>query len=181
MDEEILHCKFVLGNNYFRYRCAAVIISEDKVLLSTKDRGFTYAAVNGAVRMGESSDKAVVREAEEITGMKLETVRPLCIVENFFSGGGSLTGLECHELETYYLLRPAERLKSFDSFNAATGEGMARLCWLPLSDLDNYEICPDVLKKLVKDPSHGFDIFINDRINERTYFVNEQDSKNDIR
>lgn len=84
----------------------------------------------------------------EETGLELEIEHPLCIIENFFDGDGTLDGLDCHTVEIYYLMKPA--VKTDIASRSVTGGNMPvaeKMHWLPIDRLDDYDIRPKIVKK----------------------------------
>lgn len=58
--------------------------------------------------------------------------------ENFFSKNhGSLSGLDCHEIYFYFLMKPrgTQKLNS----NSTSDGVKEEMCWLPISKLDKYK------------------------------------------
>lgn len=158
-------CCFCSGKDWFRYRVGAIIISGEYALFAYSERDKYYYSVGGGVHVGEHSCDAVLRETMEETGMKLEIERPLCIVENFFFGtDGALNGLNCHALEFYYLMKPAE--KSEINVRSITADGVSeKMCWLPVSRLEEYDIRPKIAVRLASAPPKEFSFFVNEQRN----------------
>lgn len=156
-------CCFRSGNDWFRYRVGAIIISGEYALFAYSERDKFYYSVGGGVHVGEHSRDAVLRETMEETGMKLEIERPLCIVENFFFGTeAALNGLNCHALEFYYLMKPAERAEI--NVRSFTGDGvLEKMRWLPKACLDEYDIRPKIAVRLAKEPPKEFSVFVNEQ------------------
>lgn len=155
-------CCFCVGQDWFRYRVGAIIVAEGHVLLSYGEEVKHYYTVGGGVHVGETSRQAVIREVQEETGAEFEIERPLCFIENFFTGkGGSLEGLDCHTLELYYLMKPKAR-QEYDVGSINTGGESEKMRWLPIDKLDDYDIRPALIKDLVRNlPDHVVHI-IND-------------------
>ncbi|MGN0638850.1 MAG: NUDIX hydrolase [Huintestinicola sp.] len=155
-------CCFRSGNDWFRYRVGAIIISGEYALFAYGGEDYFYS-VGGGVHIGEYSENAVLRETMEETGLELEIERPLCIVENFFIGmDGSIKGLDCHTLEFYYLMKPAEKVEI--NVKSITGDGVSeKMCWLPISRLEEYDIRPKIAVRLAMEPPERFEIFVNEQ------------------
>lgn len=138
-----MDCQLLTDNKKFRYRAAAIIIEDGNILFAKNENDSYYYTVGGAVKIGESTEDAVVREVLEETGVAYEIERLAFIHENFFEGdGGTLKkGLKCHELCFYYLMKPkgTKELKS----NSSTTSGVREfMCWLPIEKLETYEAHP---------------------------------------
>ena len=138
-------CGFIKENNWFRYRAAAIIVENDCVLLACNEKDDYLYSVGGGVHHGETAAAAVVREVFEETGVRYEIDRLAVIHENFFDeNGGSLKGLNCHEISFYFLMKPrgTQELNS----NSITQGVKEKMCWIPIRDLGNYKAFPAFLK-----------------------------------
>lgn len=95
--------------------------------------------------MGETAEDAAVREVYEETGVKYEVDRLAVIHENFFHGdGGTLDGLDCHEVSFYFLMKPrgTQELNS----NSTVFGVKEEMHWIPIKDLDKYKAFPSFMK-----------------------------------
>lgn len=138
-------CCMIRGENWFRYRAAAIIIEQDCILLASNEKADYFYSVGGGVHMGESAECAVVREVYEETGIRYEVDRLAFIHENFFDGDGSIEGLKCHEVTFYFLMKPrgTQALKS----NSYCMEGKEFMNWIPLGELKNYKAYPTFFRE----------------------------------
>ena len=146
MEQEInLDCCFTKDNNWFRYRAAAIIIENGCILLANNETSNYYYSVGGGVHLGETAEKAVLREVYEETGIKYEIERLAFIHENFFTNGGMFEGLLCHEIAFYFLMKSKgnQELKS----NSYCPEGKEFMNWIPISELNNIEAYPSFFKE----------------------------------
>ncbi|MFT4110974.1 NUDIX hydrolase [Propionicimonas sp.] len=100
-------CTFDEDGRWFRYRAAAVILHEGRVLMARNEVEPYFYSIGGGVRHGETAQDAVRREVREETGVDMEVDRLAFIHENFFAGDStaSLRGRECHELAFYFVMR----------------------------------------------------------------------------
>ena len=100
--------------------------------------------------MGERAEDAVLREVFEETGIHYEIDRLAVIHENFFNeGSGSLSGLDCHEIAFYYLMKPTG-VKEFKNVSLTSGGAVERLAWLPISDYESYRAFPSFLGEYLR-------------------------------
>ena len=113
--------------------------------------------------MGERSEEAVLREVFEETGDNFIIERPLCLVENFFRGDGALEGLDCHTVELYYLMKPVGK-KEYTTVSITSGGGSEKMRRLPIDRLDEYDIRPAIVKKLIENMPMEFTVLTNDSI-----------------
>ena len=141
----MIDCGFTKDNKWFRYRAAAIIIENDCVLFAGNEVEDYYYSIGGGVHHGETAEDAVLREVYEETGVNYEIDRLAVIHENFFiENNGSLSGLNCHEICLYFLMKPKgnQELNS-KSYTQGYKEEMH---WIPIKDLDKYKAFPSFLK-----------------------------------
>ena len=148
-------CCFTSGNNWFRYRAAGIIVENDEVLFVTSKSLDYFYTVGGGVHMGESSEDCVKREVFEEIGVHYEVDHLAVVVENFFSGNfGTLVGKDCHCLEFYYLMKPRGSKETYGkSINADNEEEI--FTWLPVKEIQNYNVKPSFLKDRLDEIIHG--------------------------
>ncbi len=136
-----LDCGFARDSSWFRLRAAAVIIEDGCVLMVGNDTVDYLYTVGGAVHLGETAEKAVVREVREETGIEYEVERLIFIHENFFRGQmGVLADLQCHEVAFYFLMKPrgTQELES-DSYGL---DGKEFMQWVPLAEFTRHKAYP---------------------------------------
>lgn len=154
-------CCFCVGNDWFRYRVGAIIISDGYALFSYGEKCGYYYTVGGGVHIGERAEEAILREVREETGEDFLIERPLCLIENFFNGDGALDGFDCHTVELYYLMKPIIK-KEYNVISITTGGDREKMCWLPIEKLDEYDIRPTIAKKLLMEMPKEFKVLVND-------------------
>lgn len=139
-------CGIVSDGRKFRYRAAAIIIEDDRMLLLENDRdGYLYT-VGGAVRIGETAEEAVMRECREEIGVDYEPERLTVIQEEFFEepdGSGGV--ISSHELGFFFLMHPRGTSKGILSESDTEGI-VERTRWIPLDELDGHTVVPSFLK-----------------------------------
>ena len=154
-------CGFTKDNKWFRYRAAAIIVEEGCVLFAGNEIDDYYYSIGGGVHMGETAEDAVRREVLEETGVPYEVDRLAVIHENFFDeSGGSLKGMDCHELSFYFLMKPrgTKELHS-DSHTQGVKENMY---WIPIEELDRYKAYPTFLKDFLSREHSGIEHIVTD-------------------
>ena len=141
-----LDCGFTRGNQWFRYRAAAIIVENDCVLCAGNEKADYFYSVGGGVHVGETAEDAVKREVLEETGVAYEVDRLAVIHENFFREGA----LNCHEVAFYFRMRPrgTQELNS-NSFTQGVREEMH---WIPIAELDRHRVYPVFLKEVIGHP-----------------------------
>lgn len=135
-----MDCGFTKDGGWFRYRAAAIIIENGCVLFAKNELDDYYYSIGGGVHLGEKAEDAVLREVFEETGVNYQVDRLAFIHENFFDGTGTLSGLKCHEIAFYFLMksRGTQELNS-NSFTQGVQEFMH---WLPIDRLKDYTAYP---------------------------------------
>ena len=154
-------CCFCKDNDWFRYRVGAIIIADGEALFSYGEEAGYYYTIGGGVHIGERAEDAVLREVYEETGGDFVIERPLCLVENFFKGDGMLEDLDCHTIELYFLMKPEEK-REYDVGSVNTGGEREKMCWLPIDKIDEYDVRPVLIKKLLKELPKNFSHYVND-------------------
>jgi ADP-ribose pyrophosphatase len=146
-------CFIITDDHYFRYRTGAIIVRDGKMLFVQNYLSDYYYMLGGAVHLGETSQDCIEREVFEETGIPCKAVRCAIICENFFNGDRldeRISGKLCHVMEFYYLMEaPAE-----SAFSTET-DTSEKLVWLPLDELDKYDVRPIMLKKYLKEAIAG--------------------------
>ena len=155
-------CGFTKGNNWFRYRAAAIIIEDGCILFIGNDRDDYLYSVGGGVHMNETTEDAVVREVFEEVGMKYEIDRLAVIHENFWDGSGTWNmGLKCHEVAFYYLMKPNGIKVQHNNSYTSLGDKEI-LHWIPIEKLSEYKFFPSfLLEYLQKKPNEVLHIVTN--------------------
>ena len=155
-------CGFTKENNWFRYRAAAIIVEDDCILLAGNDKEDYFYSVGGGVHMNETATDAVVREVLEETGVRYEIDRLAVIHENFWDGKGAYdTGLHCHEIALYYLMKP-RGTKELCSDSHTRFTDRETMHWIPIAELDKHKHFPTFLKEYLQDPPKGIVHIVTD-------------------
>lgn len=86
-------------------RVGAIIEKDGKLLMVAGARGYDYS-VGGRICFGETAEQAILREAEEETGVRLEIERLGFVEENFFYGDSDWNrGKLIYELSFYFYMK----------------------------------------------------------------------------
>lgn len=66
-----------------REGCRAIILKDNKVLLSWEERKNVYMSPGGGVEDGESLEECVIRELQEEAGYKVKVIKPFLKVNEY--------------------------------------------------------------------------------------------------
>lgn len=143
-------CGFTRGQDWFRYRAAAIIVEDGCVLLVGNEKEDYLYSVGGGVHTGEHSEDAVQREVFEETGVHYEIDRLAVIHESFWYGKGAYdTGLNCHEIAFYYLMKP-RGTRELDSNSYTRFTDKESMHWIPIEELGKHKHFPLFLEEYLK-------------------------------
>lgn len=157
-------CCFSVGDNWFRYRAAAIIIEDDSFLAVKSETSENYYSVGGGVHMNEKAEECVIREVKEETGVDYEIDRLAVICENFFTEKAlGYDKLKCHVIEFYYLMKSRGK-KDAHCETYGWDNAKETLHWIPLSELPNVDIRPGFLQTCIPEilESKGVIHIVND-------------------
>ena len=131
-----------VGAGVLIHRCGYLVVRDEKLLTLYVPDEDIYFIPGGRVNCGTCTQKTVVREVEEETGIiiKEEDTELAAIIEYFFTRERS--GSKCHEIAMYYRATLAE-----DAVIPENELDGARFpfVWIPLKDMKDYNIKPAFL------------------------------------
>ena len=141
-------------------RVGAIIIKDNKVLMVKNQRDDYYYSVGGRIKIGETSEKAIIREVYEELGVKLPIDRLGFISENYFYGDmGDNIGREIYEICFYYYMKTPSDFEPHGE--SVTSDGLAETFeWIPF-DTDK-TIYPVFFKTELADPCKNIKHIITD-------------------
>lgn len=141
----------------FNYRVAGVAFRDDEVLLHKSEPDDFWTLPGGRVEMGESSEAALKRELQEELAVKVEVMRMVLVVENFFE----YEHLAYHEVGFYYqmsLPNDCLAMTAHERFRGWEGNVVLEFQWFKLSELHLIRLLPrflvESLQSLPCDPVH---------------------------
>lgn len=138
-------------NRKFNYRVGAIILSNDKskVLLHTIAGFGFYLLPGGRVEWMETTEDAIKRELAEELGLTDISPKMRLHLEDFFEFGG----VEYHEISNNFVVELTEKHKDLEMLTDFYGlEGEKYIYkWVPISELENYIVKPELLKQTIKD------------------------------
>lgn len=119
-----------VGDGILNVRVGAIIIKDNKILMVGNEHADYLYSVGGRVKMGETAEKAVVREVYEETGIKMEVERLGFVHENFFVGDtGRAKDKMVYEISFYFYMKVPENFEPVcNSF--CEGGSKEQLMWV---------------------------------------------------
>lgn len=130
----------------FNYRVSGVVIKDNKILLNRLKNDDFWTFVGGKVAFGENSEKAIVREYFEETGVNIKVERLAACVENFFI----FNSKRWHEILFFYVLKDDnEELDIFEGEREIKDNSDGIYKWFDLSELDRVKIQPECSQQII--------------------------------
>lgn len=154
--------ELIINNQKFKYRVNGIIIHDNKLLALKMKNNISYCLPGGHVELGESSQKAILREMLEETQTKVSIDKTFSVVENFYTDKNSL---KTHEISFYYLVKPEnfDKIK-FDNYSVNEldkGEEKQHYFeWLNISSLENVDFRPAFIKNKLISGNYDFEHII---------------------
>jgi len=124
----------------FRLRAGGIFLKDGKLLVVREENGDCLIP-GGRVRLGETAEEAVLREAEEEVGISASILRPLFLNQGFFTAPD---GRRQHELCFFFLMDGAEPWEGETVRHS--GGRTYRLLWISLDELGNVPLRPRFLR-----------------------------------
>lgn len=148
----------------FKLRASAIFINNNRLLVD-KYGEESYCLPGGYVEIGEDTEKAVVRELKEETRLDFEIIKFGGIIENFFT---NIRNQKTHGIDFYYFVKlkaDAERIEKLNMNyieDDKNGKVEHHYSWLPLNDIKNYNILPNIIKSNLSLEKEIFHYIINE-------------------
>jgi 8-oxo-dGTP pyrophosphatase MutT (NUDIX family) len=154
--------RFQDSQGVFQFRCVAVILHADRVLLHKAEADDFWTLPGGRVEFFEFVQDTLVRELKEELDCTANVVRPLWFVENFFTYHTQ----DCHEISYYFLVNITDDviLAQESEFCGIEVDCKLIFKWFDLQDLANLSLYPVFLKsELLNLPSGLTSVHIDER------------------
>ena len=138
---------FITAGKKFNYRVCAIIISNEKILAMHDERSPYYYLPGGRVEMGETAERAIIREVQEELNIIPKIVRPLWLNQAFFKE--DVDKLNYHELCIYFLMdiSDTDLLSRGEKFTSKEGKRIHTFEWLEFERLKDEYFYPLFLKE----------------------------------
>lgn len=154
--------EFKTENQKFKYRVNGLIIRDGKLLTLLMKNKTSYCLPGGHVELGEDSRSAVIREMQEEINTAVVIDKELAIVENFYTDKNHF---DTHEISYYYTVIPNDwsQIPSVDYTKTENDKGEWKehhFVWLPLKEIDTYDLRPSYLKEKLLRNHYDFEHLI---------------------
>lgn len=136
---------FQKGNSQFNFRSIALLIEDDHILIQKDMKDDFWALPGGRVEFFENSGDTVVREILEELGWKVQVVRPIWFIENFFQIGKT----NFHEVSTIYLMKILDYNEYNPNIEFKGLEDHLTFKWSDISTLNDINLKPKELKSKI--------------------------------
>jgi ADP-ribose pyrophosphatase YjhB (NUDIX family) len=134
-----------IASDHLNYRVAGVCVHENHVLLHREAKDDFWVMPGGRPRLYESSRDALIREMDEEIATRVEVLRLLWVVENFFEYFGE----RLHEIAFYYQMSLPEDSPYRDvgvDFTGQEGDVTLLFHWLPIDEIERVRLYPTFLR-----------------------------------
>ena len=134
----------------FKMRVSGIIIQNNKILVTDMDDSGFLCLPGGYVELGETTEKAILRELKEEICLDFKIKKYLGVIENYFINKFSK---KIHEISFYYLVKPCKKIEpnDFTLFEKCKdGTIKHNFKWIDISLIDKYDIRPEFIKESLK-------------------------------
>ena len=146
----------------FKFRVSAIAINDGKLLVNKYGED-SYCLPGGYVAIGETSEEAMIRELKEETGLNFKVTKFSGVIENFFT---NIRNQKTHGIDFYYYVDLKD--DSYDSLDMnyqeseETGGIKHEYSWILLSDINEYNILPNIIRNEIGKDGDIFHYIINE-------------------
>ena len=140
----------------FKLRACGVFVEDGKMLVDRARKFDGHIILGGHVRVGESSQDAIIREAKEEMGLTVKIEKLICINENIFPLANS--DKVAHELAFYYLLS-TDKLPEDNYEFTENDDGVQithRYSWVDLNEFEENNVRPNWIAKMIRDNRENY-------------------------
>ncbi len=139
MSDILLHTEA----NTYSCRVAGILVRNGKVLLQKPVDDPAYAVPGGHVQLGETWEKALVREYAEETGLRIRVSTPAAFGELFFTWGNRQAHQHCSYFFVESIDEPACADGSFTGVENLESQAFSMgFHWIPVEELNTKLVYP---------------------------------------
>jgi mutator protein MutT len=124
------------------------------------DNAGYYHLPGGHVEIGETSERAIIREVKEETGINVKIKKLVCVNEYFYEK----TGIKHNEVVFYFVVTPTEKIETKNEIRIESDHNKIKnneLRWATLNEIKSLEIKPQMIK----------DLIVADKLNEFCHII----------
>ncbi|MFU1797577.1 NUDIX hydrolase [Paenibacillus azoreducens] len=138
------------------FRTVGVLLRNNKILVQSDDG--IYALPGGHVKIGETSEEALIREYKEETGAKIICDRLLWVEETFWEWGNK----DAHGIVFYYLISLEDNTDIPDDFFISQKDNCnIMLKWASIEEMKQLPIYPTFIKEKIDNIPDGIERIIS--------------------
>lgn len=131
-----------IGENGFDVRSCGILIKDGKILVSNEDDG-TVTLSGGAVKTGETTDEAIVREFKEESGLDdVKVIKLIAVIENFLK----YKDADYHQFMYVYSLDLKNQSLNLPTL---TQEEKMFTKWVDVTSLNSINFRPSVINEIL--------------------------------
>ena len=142
----------------FNFRVAGIFVNNDKILLQKNEKDNYWSLIGGRVNYFENTKEAFIREVKEETGilLKIDELELIDVVENFFKYDNT----KFHEILFIYKILNNKQFQNKNHFKTLDKNSSINH-WVNISELNKYEIMPNLVKDIIQNKEVNHDIIKN--------------------
>lgn len=140
--------KIKTDKSIFNYCARAIIEHDEKILIICVNDASYYHLPGGHVEIGESSEKAVVREIKEEADIDIKIDKLILANEQFYDKNN----INNHSLILYYLAKPKGNVSTENFVRMEKGTTKTtknELRWVTREELSNIDLRPQLIKNFI--------------------------------
>ncbi len=152
---------------HFKFRVSAIIIKNNMILLTKSINNEGYRFPGGHVKIGESTEEAIVREVKEEVGLSVKVKNLYSVLELIYKDKKSSKIYQ--EINYYYVIESSE-FKNFDDFEINEVDNGEEKChkykWFNLCEIDKINLKPEKMAEYLKNNINSKNniIYYNDKL-----------------
>ena len=153
----------------FKFRVNAIVIHNNRILLTKLFDNKSFCLPGGHVKLGENTYDAIIREVMEELEIDCDINKEFALLENFYNDNFNF---KVHELSIYYLIEPKNiekiSMKEFSRMDDYNGKlTKINFVWVELDDLKEIDVKPSIIKQKIIEKNFKFEHLVEYKTNEQ--------------